>query len=197
MKKRPYHHGDLRAALLERAEQTLRERGSGALALRELARDLGVSPAAPSRHFRTKQALLDALALDGFERLVEAIAASQVGVDRAFDARLNAMARAYVGFSLENAALLDLMFSAKHSPEASNALAAAAHRWIEQGLELVGAGQRQGEVREGPLERVALTIFAPLHGYVTMALSGVPLPDTDERGLDDVIASVIRGCRPD
>lgn len=197
MKKRPYHHGDLRAALLERAEQTLRERGSGALSLRELARDLGVSAAAPSRHFKTKQALLDALALDGFERLVEAIAASQDGAGRAFGERLNAMARAYVGFAVANAALLDLMFSAKHSPEASPALEAAAHRWFEQGLELVGAGQRQSEVRDGPLDRIALTVFAPLHGYVGLAVSGVPLPETHERGLDDIVASVIRGCRPD
>jgi AcrR family transcriptional regulator len=197
MNKRPYHHGDLRAALLERAEHTLREGGSGALSLRELARDLGVSPAAPSRHFKTKQTLLDALALDGFERLVETIAASQAGAGGTFGEQLNAMARAYVGFAMENAALLDLMFSAKHSPEASEALEAAARRWLEQGLELVSTGQRQGEVREGPLDRVALTVFAPLHGYIGLALSGVPLPETDERGLDDVIASIIRGCRPD
>lgn len=197
MKKRPYHHGNLRAALLERAEQTLRERGSGALSLRELARDLDVSPAAPSRHFKTKQALLDALALDGFERLVEVIAASRDRAGQTFGERLNAMARAYVGFSVANAALLDLMFSAKHSPEASEALGAAAHRWIEQSLELVSSGQRRGEVREGPLDRVALTVFAPLHGYVGLAVSGVPLPETEEHGLDDVIASIIRGCRPE
>ncbi|WP_182882528.1 MULTISPECIES: TetR/AcrR family transcriptional regulator [unclassified Microbispora] len=197
MKKRPYHHGDLRAALLERAEQTLRERGSGALSLRELARDLGVSPAAPSRHFKTKQALLDALALDGFERLVETIAAAQDGAGQTFGERLNVMARAYVGFCVANAALLDLMFSAKHSPEASQALGAAARRWMEQSLELVSTGQRRGEVREGPLDRIALTVFAPLHGYVGLTVSGVPLPETDEQGLDDVIASIIRGCRPE
>lgn len=197
MTKRPYHHGDLRAALLERAEHTLRERGSGALSLRELARDLGVSPAAPSRHFKSKQALLDALALAGFERLVGTLAASREGVGPTFAERLAAMARAFVGFSLANAALLDLMFSAKHSPEASQDLGDAARRWMEQGLELVATGQRRGEVREGPLERVALTVFAPLHGYVGLAVSGVPLPDAGDRGLDDVIASIVRGCRPD
>ncbi len=197
MTKRPYHHGDLRAALLERAEQTLRERGSGALSLRELARDLGVSPAAPNRHFKTKQALLDSLALDGFERLVATIAAATDGAGPTFAERLTAMARAHVGFCVANAALLDLMFSAKHSPEASQALAAASGRWAAQGLELVSAGQRRGEVREGPLEHVALTVYAPLHGYVGMAVGGVPLPETDDHGLDDVIAAIIRGCRPD
>ncbi|WP_041289637.1 TetR/AcrR family transcriptional regulator [Kribbella flavida] len=197
MTKRPYHHGDLRAALLERAENVLRERGSTALSLRELARDIGVSPGAPSRHFANKQALLDALALDGFERLVADIAASDKEAGPAFAERLNAMARAFVGFCLSNAALVDLMFSAKHSPEASPALGAAAQRWIAQGLALVSEGQRRGEVREGSLEQVALTVFAPLQGYVGLAVSGVPLPETADRGLDDVIESIVRGCRPD
>src|SRR5690349_4984776 len=98
MRKRPYHHGDLRAALLDRAGNVLRERGSDALSLRELARDIGVSPGAPSRHFMNKQALLDALALDGFERLVADIEASDKKAGPAFADRLNAMARAFVGF---------------------------------------------------------------------------------------------------
>ena len=56
---RRYHHGDLRSALLRSAECALREKGAAALSLRELARDLGVSHAAPGRHFKDKQALLD------------------------------------------------------------------------------------------------------------------------------------------
>ena len=55
---RPYHHGDLRAALLAAAERTLRDKGVGSLSLRELAREVGVSHAAPGRHFKDKQALL-------------------------------------------------------------------------------------------------------------------------------------------
>src|SRR3954469_7536348 len=64
---RPYHHGNLRPALLEAAERAL-ARGDE-LSLRSLAREVGVSHAAPRRHFADKQALLDALAEDGFERL--------------------------------------------------------------------------------------------------------------------------------
>lgn len=82
---RRYHHGDLRAALLARAEQTLRERGPGDLSLRELARDLGVSHAAPSRHFKDKQTLLDALAQTGFERLREVLEASQEALGESLD----------------------------------------------------------------------------------------------------------------
>ncbi|WP_128375192.1 TetR/AcrR family transcriptional regulator [Streptomyces cavernae] len=196
MTNRPYHHGDLPAALLARAEKTLRERGVSALSLRELAREIGVSPAAPSRHFKSKQALLDALALTGLERLAEAIAASQEGVGEAFADRLDAAARAYVGFAVANAALLDLMFSVKHSPQASEALGATAHQWSDQLLELIGDGQRRGEVRVGPLERIALPVFAALHGYAALAVSGVLPPEAAEHGLDDLIASVLRGCAP-
>src|SRR5688500_16649409 len=64
---RPYHHGSLRPALLAAAEGALARGGD--LSLRELAREIGVSHAAPRRHFADKQALLDALALDGFERI--------------------------------------------------------------------------------------------------------------------------------
>jgi AcrR family transcriptional regulator len=196
MTDRPYHHGDLPAALLARAEKTLRERGASALSLRELAREIGVSPAAPSRHFKSKQALLDALALTGFERLAEAIAASQEGAGEAFADRLGAAARAYVDFAVANAALLDLMFSIKHNPEASEALGAPVHRWSDQLLELIGDGQRQGEVRVGPLERIALPVFAALHGYTSLTVSGMLPPEAAEYGLDDLIASILRGCAP-
>ena len=77
---RPYHHGNLRAALLTQAERTLAEGGD--LSLRELARQVGVSHAAPRRHFAGKQALLDALAEDGFERLgAELRGAAGAGAD--------------------------------------------------------------------------------------------------------------------
>lgn len=197
MKKRPYHHGDLAAALLDRAEQAVRERGSGALSLREPARDLGVSPGAPSRHFTTEQALLDALALGGFERLAEAIDTARDEAGETFAEQLDAVARTYVGFATDNAALLDLMFSAKHSPEASSALGAAAHRWGGQFLELVRHGRLRGEVRPGPLERVTLTVSAPLHGCIGLAASGVLPPEAAGPGLDGVIESIVRHCRPE
>ncbi|NIL77332.1 TetR/AcrR family transcriptional regulator [Rhodococcus sp. B10] len=194
---RPYHHGDLPAALLERAEQTLRERGSGGLSLRELARDIGVSTTAPHRHFKTKQALLDALALTGFDRLDEFLTTSQEGAGESFAERLAAVARAYVDFAAGNAALLDLMYSVKHGPEASEELRASAQRWAGQIVELIGDGQRRGEVRKGPLEQVALPVFTTLHGYAGMTVSGMLPPEMSQHGLDNVLAYILRGCTPD
>src|SRR5258705_9177027 len=95
---RPYHHGNLRSALLAHAERALSEGGAGELSLRELAREAGVSHAAPRRHFPDKQALLDALALDGFERLGDQIQAAFDSAGKPFKKRLTAFARAYVSF---------------------------------------------------------------------------------------------------
>ncbi|MER6122025.1 TetR/AcrR family transcriptional regulator [Streptomyces sp. NPDC001795] len=195
--RRRYHHGDLRAALLTRAEETLREKGPAALSLRELARDLGVSHAAPSRHFKDKQALLDALALTGFDRLAETITAAQEGAGESFAGRLAATARTYVEFATANAELLDLMYSIKHDPEASEALIAASQRWTDRTAELIMEGQRRGEVREGPVENVGVAVFSAVHGYADLMASGSLPPEMAGQGLDELVSFVLRGCAPD
>src|ERR1700684_2875232 len=86
--ERPYHHGNLRTALLEQAGRTVRERGVEALSLRELARETGVSHGAPRRHFADRQALLDALADAGFKRLGGELRAAVDGAGEDFQARL-------------------------------------------------------------------------------------------------------------
>jgi AcrR family transcriptional regulator len=189
-----YHHGDLRAALLVQAESRLRERGVAGLSLRELARDLDVSPGAPGRHFESKQELLAALALRGYERLDRVTAAAMSAAGDTFAARLDAAARAYVDFAVAHPELLALMFAAKHDGVPSPELAAAANRWFERMLELIDDGQRRGEVKAGPRERVALPVFAALHGFAMLMVSGNLPPELAEVGLDDVIAAAVQGC---
>jgi AcrR family transcriptional regulator len=98
----PYHHGNLREALLDRAAEVIAEQGVEAVSLRGLARDLGVSHAAPSRHFADRRALLCELAKDGFRRSAETMAA---GAEEAGDdpvARYRALGRSYVRFARDN-----------------------------------------------------------------------------------------------
>lgn len=196
MKTRPYHHGDLRAALLTRAAQTLQDKGPGELSLRELARDVGVSPAAPSRHFKSKRALLDALALDGFDRLGEALIAAQDEAGESFADRLTALTRTYMGFAAANAALLDLMYSVKYDPAASSELIAASQRLPALAARLIEDGQRRGEVREGPVQEIGLPVMAAMHGFVALAVAGGIPADAIEQGLTDTVAFVLRGCAP-
>ncbi|MEV5171840.1 TetR/AcrR family transcriptional regulator [Streptomyces flaveolus] len=192
---RPYHHGDLRAALLKSAERTLRDKGVGALSLRELARDVGVSHAAPGRHFKDKQALLDALALDGYERLNQALATAD-GPDRAFEERMTALARAYLGFAVDNPELLELMFARKHDPDSSVQLAAAVDRSLGTFTRLVADAQEQGEIVQGDPERLTTVAAASLHGLAAL-IAGCAL-DAEETlaGLDTHVHLLLHGLRP-
>src|SRR4051794_697236 len=167
-----YHHGNLRSALLERAFRTVDERGAQALSLRELAREIGVSHAAPRRHFPDRQALLDALAEAGFERLGAELrrAADAAGED--FQARLQATAAAYVRFATRDAALLELMFAGKHR-EPAGALQAAAERAFSIMLELIEQGQAEGVLEGGDPERVGLVLFATIQGIAALVTGGI------------------------
>ncbi|MET8559040.1 TetR/AcrR family transcriptional regulator [Streptomyces flaveolus] len=192
---RPYHHGDLRAALLKSAERTLRDKGTGALSLRELARDVGVSHAAPGRHFKDKQALLDALALDGYDRLNQALVAAD-RPDRPFEERMTALARAYLGFAVDNPELLELMFARKHDPDSSVQLAAAVDRSLGTFTRLVADAQEQGEIIQGDPERLTTAAAASLHGLAAL-IAGCAL-DAEETlaGLDTHVHLLLHGLRP-
>ncbi|UXN74391.1 TetR/AcrR family transcriptional regulator [Devosia sp. A8/3-2] len=104
----PYHHGNLRRALLEAALIILEREGEAGLGLRDLARAVGVSAAAPYRHFDGRAALLEALAVTGFQRFTAAMEAIPLANPPDLMA---AMGKTYVLFALDNANLFRLMFS--------------------------------------------------------------------------------------
>jgi AcrR family transcriptional regulator len=190
---RPYHHGNLRAALLEQAERTLADGGD--LSLRELARQVGVSHAAPRRHFSDKQALLDALAEDGFERLGAELRAALPDAD-GFDARLLAFARAYIAFATEHAALLELMFAGKHRPGADPSVREAADRAFEVPFALILEGQARGEVVPGDPASVGMVAFAAAHGVAALANNQM-LGDFDLDALvENTVERLVLGLRP-
>lgn len=105
-----YHHGDLRAALLVAAVELIAERGVGKLSLRECARRAGVSHAAPYRHFANKDAVLNAIAQEGFEWLYDAGLRAMEGIEDARD-RLDAYGVAYVRFAIEHPVHVRAMFT--------------------------------------------------------------------------------------
>ncbi len=107
--QRPYHHGDLRRALIEAALALVGEEQDWAFSLREVARRAGVSHNAPYNHFSEKRDLLGAVAAAGFDALRERMRAAIAGIDRPRTALL-ACATAYVSAGVENPALYRLMF---------------------------------------------------------------------------------------
>nr|WP_031225439.1 TetR/AcrR family transcriptional regulator [Streptomyces roseochromogenus] len=193
---RPYHHGDLRAALLKSAERTLRDKGAGALSLRELARDIGVSHAAPGRHFKDKQALLDALALDGYERLNRALTTATLHPGLDFEGRMTALARAYLGFAVENPELLELMFARKHDPDSSDRLAAAVDQSLGSLTRMVADAQERGEIVPGDPERITMVAAASLHGLAALIASCALDAEEAMNGLAEHVHLLLNGLRP-
>jgi AcrR family transcriptional regulator len=183
MTGRPYHHGNLRAALLAEAERTLRDQGIDQLSLRDLARQAGVSHAAPRRHFADRQALLDALAEAGFLRLGDELRAAIDEAGDSYQMRLRAAATAYVRFATQDAALLELMYVVKRSQH-SAALDDAFGRLFTTFDALNRQGQQAGALRSGDPGRVRLLVLATIQGIAALVTSG----GIDDRVTKDLIA---------
>ncbi|MCU4748752.1 MULTISPECIES: TetR/AcrR family transcriptional regulator [Streptomyces] len=195
--QRPYHHGNLRTVLLDAAERSLRAHGVEQLSLRDLARDIGVSHAAPRRHFADRRALLDALAESGFVRLGAELRAAVDEIDDEDDlpARLHAFAWAYARFATGNAALTGLMNSSKHRPGAT-AVAEAAAAAFGQISDLIEEGQERGALEEGDPEDIGLIIYATVLGITSMVNSGMIEPGRLEGLVDTAVTQFLRGARP-
>ena len=99
-----YHHGDLRAALMGRAVEVIGEQGLDAVSLRALARDLGVSHAAPARHFASRDALLKAIAVEGVASLRDAVRGAMERADDDPIARIDAAGRTHLDWAYANPA---------------------------------------------------------------------------------------------
>lgn len=188
MDDRPYHHGHLRATLLAEAERVLREHGVERLSLRDLARQVGVSHAAPRRHFADRQALLDALAEAGLARLADQLHVAIDGAGQDFEAQLLAAARAYVRFAIRDAALMELMFTAKNAEQSSAALRDAFTRLFGGLGDLIREAQQAGALPAGDPERVRLLLVAVLQGIAALVTSGRARPEQTDTLVVDAIA---------
>ncbi|MCP3012463.1 TetR/AcrR family transcriptional regulator [Nocardiopsis dassonvillei] len=193
--QRPYHHGNLRSAILDAAARQLREHGADQLSLRDLAREVGVSHAAPRRHFADRQALLDALAEAGFVRLGEALRTALAEAGDAFDVRVHRAVLAFARFATENAALLELMNSGKHRPGATR-LAEAAEAAFGQVRELIEEGQERGALEHGDPERIGIILYATVQGLATMVNGDMIDADRLDGLVETAVEQFLRGARP-
>ena len=192
----PYHHGKLREALLARATESIEEAGVEGLSLRQLARDLGVSHAAPGKHFRDKQALLGALALDGFRAMnARIIGASEAAGDQR--SRFVRIAGAYVDFAVSHPVLLAVMHSTKHHPDASEELRNIGEDGMRIARALIAEAQDAGDLASGDAERLALVCFVSLHGAALLAagnlLDGASVDDLTLATTDLLWAGMVAG----
>lgn len=163
-----YHHGDLRDALVRAGRTILEKDGLAALSLRRAARSAGVSPAAPYHHFPDKQALLDAIATQGFGALTSAME-TRMAEETDPNARLDASGVGYVAFAVENPALFQLMFGARELELSRNAaLMKAGERAYAVLQAAVAATSPDGAA--SPL--VCLRLWSLVHGIAKLLLEG-------------------------
>jgi AcrR family transcriptional regulator len=160
-----YHHGDLRAALLDAAGDILQEKGLEGFSLRECARRAGTSHAAPAHHFGDTAGLLSEFAALGFERMVAMIVAARAAAGPDAWERLRATGRAYIDFALANRAAFQLMFRTDRL-DASHARLRAASAAAFDELRSALAALHGGDVDTPRL----MLAWSAVHGFSTLLL---------------------------
>jgi AcrR family transcriptional regulator len=168
--RRRYHHGDLRRALLDAAVAAITERGPTALSLREVARRVGVSHAAPIHHFGDKPGLLTAVAEQGYRLLAQELRSAWENTGSFLEVGV-----AYVRFAVRRRAHFEVMYRPDLYRPEDPALVAA--KRAAAGL-LYGPVASVGAEDQGFDQRLAgLAAWSLVHGLATLWLNG-NLPDT-------------------
>jgi AcrR family transcriptional regulator len=197
-RERGYHHGNLKEALVRAALELIAEKGPAGFTFADAARWAGVSPAAPYRHYRDRDALLADVARRGFEAFADALTRAwddgRPDVLSAFDR----LGRAYLQFAKTEAAFYSAMFEAGVAPDTDPDLRAAGERAFavlrsasEKLVALVPAKQRP------PALMVALHIWSMTHGIASLFGRGDaarrPVPMTPEELLEAEVLVYLRG----
>lgn len=167
--RRGYHHGNLREALIAAALDLIAQKGAAGFTFAEAARSAGVSPAAPYRHFRDREALLADVAQRGFERFAAALAAAWDDGRPDPRSAFERLGRAYLGFARAEPAYYTAMFEAQVPPDAGRELARAADAAfavLRQACETLIAGLPPG--RRPPALMMALHVWAMSHGIASL-----------------------------
>lgn len=166
--RKPYHHGDLRAALLDASRTLIRRKGLHGFTLREVARRAGVSHNAPYRHFRDRNDLLAAIAEEGFNLLTAKVReAASKGAGPLDGLRLAGIA--YVQFGLDRPEEFNVMFSIVPDPGIHPSAKAAADAAFKSLLALIVDCQRAGLLARYEPLTAARIVWAQVHGITELA----------------------------
>ena len=171
--RRNYHHGNLREALVDAALDLIAEKGPAGFTFAEAARQAGVSPAAPYRHFRDRDALMADVAKRGFERFEKDLAAAWDEGRPSKRQAFERVGKAYLGFARNEPAYFSAMFE--------SGLSISAHRELQEAGDrafgvLRGACEAilavMPEAKRPPAMMVALHIWSLSHGIASLFARG-------------------------
>lgn len=191
--RRPYHHGDLRAALLAAAETELEMAGIERFSLRAVAKRAGVSHAAPANHFDGADDLLTALAASGYVRLDAALRSEGDAAGRPAD-RIAHAAAAYVRFAMGRPALFRLMFSSARPDFAHPDLKAAADAAFMALVEDVRARTGADPFAVEDAMRELMIAWGLVHGLADLMNAGrlTPLLERPEAEREKIVRDLAR-----
>jgi AcrR family transcriptional regulator len=200
-----YHHGDLRAALLDAAEAELAEKGVDGFTLRGCARRAGVSHAAPAHHFADVTELLTEMAAVGFERLAESMRERRAKAASDPRAQFIASGQGYIDFAMKNPQHFMLMFGGAALDRTSERLKCVGDAAFGDLLEVVSAMMGGVDPLTEHRGRINVTFawslvhgFAKLRiearGFANLIAVGTPQEDAD---IHEVLDRAAAALRPD
>jgi AcrR family transcriptional regulator len=167
-----YHHGNLKEVLLEAARKLIEQYGPAGFSLTEAARLAGVSPAAPYRHFRDRDALLAEVAKSGFERFAARLdMAWNNGIPTPLSAFDN-LGRAYLAFARDEPASYTVMFEAGFASAAGESIPAAERVFDVLQKAAASLCRQLPESKRPPIKLMSLHIWAIAHGVATLFAQG-------------------------
>jgi AcrR family transcriptional regulator len=190
--EKQYHHGDLKAAILDRAAEIIEAQGIEALSLRAIARDLGVSHGAPNRHFKTKSDLLAALATNGWEKITHAtLQAAEDVLPQTPSNRLNAMGRGFLLWALQNKSAFMAVMHPDVERHVDDDLRQAINVFQKSVRDAVLDAQKFG--RHPDIDPTMLTLYTNSvpFGLAMMLLNPVLGSDFSSETIDEKVAALI------
>jgi AcrR family transcriptional regulator len=188
---RPYHHGNLKQALVDAAIDLIAEVGPHGFALREVARRAGVSHNAPYRHFRDRSDLLAVVAMQGFYRLTASMKRSAA---QGYDAgeRLRFCGRGYVNFALRWPQHFIVMFDLPSDQDRQPDYQAAAQEAFDTLLGYIEECQKTHLLPEGDPKPLALAAWSTVHGIARLAVSShLPLGKAAVPDFTDQVTKIL------
>ena len=167
--RRGYHHGNLSEALVQAALDLIAQFGPAGFSFAEVTRAVGVSPAAPYRHFRDRDALMADIARRGFDKFADALTGAWNGGAPDAMAAFKAVGQAYLAFARNEPAYFAAMFEARLPPDTSRELTQATDRAfgiLRQACEALITGLPDG--KRPPALMMSLHVWAMAHGIASL-----------------------------
>lgn len=170
-RKGNYHHGELREALIRAARQLVVERGAENFSLADACRTAGVSTAAPYRHFRDKQEILEEIVARGFDEMSERSARAVMAFGPGTLEGIVAMGQAYVAFALEETPIFRLMFGQDPVLKEAVGVRDQGHACFAGVIGQVQLYCSQNQV-EGDAKAIAVKLWTFVHGAASLLIDG-------------------------